>query len=183
MPTDTITWSKRVGNVVSNILLGQTKEIIVRTDEGLRNLNKSVDEIKKELDVSIKVDLKDVRERFAALEGKASDLFKGQSPISLTSKGSQFLNNSGLKQYIDDNIERLVDTCSKNKNMVTAYDVQQASFDFFDRYNFPKEIENVLKTYAFNQGISMDIIRRIGAIYFRDLCLEKMNFRPEDLDT
>ena len=165
---------KTIGNFISNILLGQTKEIIVRTDQRVQGLEETVK--------SITTDLKDVRERFATFEGKSANLFDQHSPISLTTKGNKILNESGLKKYIDSDKELLIAACGKDRKMKTPYDVQQSAFDFFDEYQFSEEIDNRLKTYAFNEGLSMDAMRRIGAIYFRDICLDKLGFKPEDLD-
>jgi hypothetical protein len=145
-------------------------------------LNTSVNNIRLDLNDTIKPDLKDVRERFANLEGKTANLFQSQSPIRLTDKGTAILNESGLKSYIDNNIDMLTGACSERGGMDTPYDVQQSVFDFFDSFVFPTETENKLKTYAYNQGISMDSMRRIGALYFRDICLERSGFKPEDID-
>jgi hypothetical protein len=142
----------------------------------------TLDKLEKDVENIIKPDLKDVRERFATLEGKSQNLFVQHSPISLTKKGEKILNESGLKIYIDDDKDLLSAACSKDRKMDTPYDVQQSAFDFFDAYKFPKEQDNQFKTYAFNEGISMDAVRRIGAIYFRDLCLEANGFTREELD-
>lgn len=141
-----------------------------------------LDDLKTDLENNIKPDLKDVRERFAALEGKTAGLFEQHSPISLTVKGNEYLKNSSLKEFIDINTDMLIAGCSQKGKMETPYDVQQSVFDFFDSYIMPDEVENKVKTYAFNQGINMDIMRRVGAIYFRDICLDKLGFSREDLD-
>jgi hypothetical protein len=141
-----------------------------------------LDGLKDELRDNIKPDLKDVRERFSALEGKTSGLFQSQSPISLTPKGTEFLIASKLKEYIDSNKELLNSACSQKGSMDTPYDVQQSVFEFFDNFEFPQETEKSLKTYAFDQGASMDALRRIGAIYFRDICLRQSGFSADDLD-
>lgn len=144
---------------------------------------KTLDKLESDVENVIKPDLKDVRERFATLEGKSADLFAQHSPISLTEKGEKILSESGLKDFISSNEEVLHARCKKDRDMDTPYDIQQAAFEFLDAYEFDKSIDDQLKTYAFNQGITMDSVRRIGAIYFRDLCLAKSGHQPEDLDT
>lgn len=146
------------------------------------SLNTSVKNIKGDLDKNIKPDLKGVRDRLSTLEGKTSNLFASASPIKLTPRGEDMLHDSGLKQYIDDNYKLLTDACGESRSMDNPYDVQQSAFGFFDDYQFPGDISNKLKTYAFNAGISMDSLRRVGAIYFRDKCLEELGFTPEDVD-
>jgi hypothetical protein len=141
-----------------------------------------LDSVKKEIDNNLRPDLKDVRERMAALEGRASGLFHSHSPIHLTSKGTDVLEGSGLKKYIDTNKDMLVGACAELGNFETPYDVQQSAFDFMEEYPFPEEVENSMKEYAFNQGTSLEAVRRIAAIYFRDLCLESQGFHVEDLN-
>lgn len=148
----------------------------------VKNVSDSVKEIKDDIKNNISTDLKDVRERFAALEGRTAGLFDSHSPISLTDKGNEYLQASGLKEYIDSQVDVLIAACSQQGNLATPYDVQSSVFDFFEDFRFPEEEANKFKTYAFNQGISMDAFKRIGAIYFRDICLEAQGFKAEDLD-
>lgn len=169
-----ITWVQKIGNFVSNLILGQTKEIIVRTDQRVLGLEETIKIITD--------DLKDVRERFSGLEGKTANLFQTKSPISLTDTGNKYLKESGFKDFIDSNNELLSAACSKDRKMKTPYDVQESVFDFFANYDFPTEILDKIKTYAFNQGINVDVMRRVGAIYFRDICLDSLGFSAEDLD-
>ncbi|MGC1176960.1 MAG: hypothetical protein WA843_02720 [Candidatus Saccharimonadales bacterium] len=142
----------------------------------------TLEKLENDVENIIKPDLKDVRERFATLEGKAANLFVQNSPISLTNKGKNILEESGLKEYIDRDKALLHSGCGKERKMETPYDVQQSAFDFFDEHEFPNDIDNKLKTYAFNEGLSMDSVRRIGAIYFRDICLSEKGFEAADLD-
>ena len=39
---------KKIGNVVSNLLLGETKEMIIRIDESVRHIETDIDEIKND---------------------------------------------------------------------------------------------------------------------------------------
>ncbi len=129
----------------------------------------------------IEPDLKDVRERFASLEGKSSHLFASASPISLLDKGIETLNNSGLKKYIEDNKESLLKSFKDICVMNNQYDIQEQAFKFFDELDF-KDFESNLKKASFDYGISIATLRRIGGIYFRDIALKKANFTPQDLD-
>lgn len=142
----------------------------------------ALDRLEKDIEDIVKPDLKDVRERFATLEGKTANLFAQKSPISLTQKGQKILKQSGIKEYIDNNQDILLPECHNAGNMETPYDIQQSVFDMFDNYEFPQKTDNQLKSYAFDNGLSMDMIRRVGAIYFRDLCLVVRGFKASDLD-
>lgn len=106
---------------------------------------------------------------------------KSQSPLSLSDVGEKYLQESGLKKYIDDNSPTLLNTCQTKKN-TNAYEVQEYIFRLFDGLEFPPEIDKKLKTYAFEAGLSMEVLRRIGAIYFRDICLQQFMMDLEEID-
>lgn len=120
--------------------------------------------------------------RIGALEGRFDKSFATQSPISLLPRGKDILDHSGLKKYIDDNKDILLEQCKSKKILSNPYDIQESSFRFFDEIEFPVELEEKIKNAAFNFGSSLEVIRRIGGIYFRDICLSKLGFKPEDLD-
>ncbi len=126
----------------------------------------------------IRESLQDIRERFARLEGSLSGAFQAQSPISLKAAGIKALEESGLKKWVDDHKEELFAQCSPFDN---PYDIQERAFQLFDQLHFGDFEEN-LKRAAFEHGWGIDIMKRIGGIYFRDLCLQAKNFKLEDLD-
>ena len=123
--------------------------------------------------------LKNIKVSFDNEEVKA---FQSKSPIALTDKGVQLLNKSGIKEYIDSKDSKLIIDCSVKKS-TNSYEVQKYIFDLFDNITFDNEFDNKMKKFAFDQGVSTDIIRRIGAIYFRDICLKEFKMQIEDIDT
>jgi len=141
-----------------------------------------LDNLQSEVDINIRPDLKDVRERLATWEGKNAGLYQSQSPISLTKEGKRYLQESGLLRFIDENQEELMQQCDHDRAMQTPYDVQQIAFEFFDELDLPDDVELQVKTFAFNHGVSMDSMRRIGGIYFRDLCLKAHRLNPSEID-
>jgi len=119
--------------------------------------------------------------RMSSLEGRAGQSFSGLSPIKLLEKGEKILNESGLKKWIDENTS-LFDEWSKKGPMTNPYDVQESVFKFFNQLEFPKDIEDTLKKAAFDNGVSIEVAKRVGGIYFRDICLKKLNMNVEELD-
>ena len=119
--------------------------------------------------------------RLTNMEGKTAGAFVTKSPIALTDKGGKLLAESGLKEYIDDNKDSLLTSCGV-LSLNNAYDIQNAVFNTFDKITFDIEMDKKLKEYAFSQGVGIDIIRRVGAIYFRDICLEHKKLELKDLD-
>ena len=126
----------------------------------------------------VETEVKGFEKRFINLEGRLDNAFSSASPISLKESGKKALEASGLKEWIHEHQERLLTSCAELDN---PYDVQEASFQLFDEMGFG-DLEGKLKQTAFNNGWNMSTMRRIGGIYFRDICLENKGFKPEDLD-
>lgn len=120
--------------------------------------------------------------RLTNFEGRLDSAFAGQSPISLLPKGEKILEESGLKRYIDENKEDLLSKCKSKNPMQNPYDIQKAAFEFFDDIELGDELKESAKNTAFQHGVSMDTVRRVGGIYLRDICLTEAGFKAEDLD-
>ncbi len=129
--------------------------------------------------VETKVDTFDTR--LTNMEGRLDHAFAGASPVALLPKGQLVLVDSGLKKYIDDHKDQMLDNCKSKNTMTNQYDIQEAVFALFDNLDFGN-FELKLKEAAFKHGVTLDTIRRIGGIYFRDICLEKAGLKPEGLD-
>jgi len=108
-----------------------------------------------------------VDKRLTILEGKIYGTFQSKSPISLTEVGNQFLEESGLKAYINSNQDKFLSHCRKLKNLKTAYDIQDAAFTFLDTVKLEVDFEKQLKAFAYKQGVDLKMLRRIGGIYLR----------------
>ena len=137
-----------------------------------------VEWIKKDIDW-IKGLLKDLK---IITDNKNIEAFEKGSPIELTSKGEKFLEESGLKKYINDRTEDFILKCKSAKDIYTAYDIQEYVFNLMDEWKFDIEFEKKLKNYSFKEGMELDIMRRIGGIYLRNICLSKMNLDKQDID-
>jgi len=120
--------------------------------------------------------------RLTGLEGRLDKAYESMSPIALTKKGNDILIDSGLKKYIDDNKLIFTEHCKNFSAMTSAYDVQLATFQLFSVFDFPQDLELKFKEEAYKAGISMGVLRRIGGIYFRDLCLSDLKLDPKELD-
>lgn len=119
--------------------------------------------------------------RLTSMDGRIDNAMGHGSPIKLLQRGEIILEGSGFKKYIDDNQNELLDKCCTDTKLNNQYDIQEAVFKFFDTHNFG-DFENKIKNAAFNYGSSIEVVRRIGGIYFRDICLGKHGYSPEDLD-
>lgn len=107
--------------------------------------------------------------------------FASQSPINLTPIGEQWLTESGLRDYIDTNKDTLLSQC-QSKRETNPYEVQKYVFDLFDRLQLPKDVDDRVKQYAFEKGTTMAVMRRVGGIHLRNVCLDNFGMNREDID-
>ena len=126
--------------------------------------------------------LETLDKRLTNIEGRFSGTFQSQSPISLTVKGKSLLDGSGLNSYIDKKKDNFYEKCKLKKNLKTAYDVQETAFDCLDNIVFDPEFELKLKEFAFQNGVDVGLLRRIGGIYLRNLLLEELGMKEKDLE-
>lgn len=111
----------------------------------------------------------------------SSPAFAAQSPINLTATGELWLVESGLKDYVDKNRGHLIGKCDEKKN-TNPYEVQKHIFQMFDTLEFDSATDDALKKFAFQKGTTMAIVRRVGAIYCRNICLEEFGMDKEKID-
>jgi len=155
--------------------LGETKEVIVRTDEAIKRIDKDFDEVKK--------DVKSIDRRVARIEGKFGlGALGSESPLVLTKIGREILENSGIKKAADQFKDQLLKQIKKEKPP-TAYDVQEVTRNVFKQFDFGEDVLKQMKEYAFQNGEwGLSDILDVGAIYFRDIALKELEFKIEDLN-
>lgn len=185
---------KTIGNFVSNLLLGQTKEVIIRTDEKVGRIEKDVEKITENMgEVKGATDslhyaakeMQDLIER-RAKEWSPShrlpqkpNLSYARSPITLNETGKKLLKKSGMDALVDSHINDLLPIL-ESKNLPTAFDVQNSASSVIRDYLSanPKE-EELVKDFLFNnpkfEGISVDMTDMwfVGALRLRDAYFKK----------
>lgn len=109
-----------------------------------------------------------VRDLVIKAENISTKLFNSGSPISLTFVGHLHLEQSGLKSYVDRRRADLVRELRKS-GPSDLYSVQDAAFRLMARMPFDEPFAYRLNTFAFKRGISTDLLRRLAAIYLRDI--------------
>jgi hypothetical protein len=115
--------------------------------------------------------------RLTNIEGRLDSAFANASPVSLKPDGQKALEESGFKKWIDGNSAQLMQECKSGNILTNQYDIQEAVFKLFEKINLG-EFESRLKEAAFKYGWSEEVMRRVGAIYFRDICLKELGFTP-----
>lgn len=170
---------KKIGNFVSNILLGETKEIILRTDERVQLISKS-------LENRIEPDLKNLRERFMIVEDRVRTMWKDEvapahSPRQLNERGTNVLTGSGIKEIIDEKRDNLL-LSVKTRNITNPYDAEQAILNIVSNLRNDAPLVEKLKLGAFSVGADIDTVLLVGGIYLRDLIFPDLGFKTTDLD-
>jgi hypothetical protein len=110
-----------------------------------------------------------VRNLTIKTENLSARAFDVGSPISLTATGEQLLRDSGLKSYIDRHRDEL--TSQLRANAFDLYTVQEGAFRLFDRISLDDSFARHLNKFAYRNGASTDLLRRVGAIYLRDIAV------------
>lgn len=122
--------------------------------------------------------------RLSKLEGQfetsQSAFFQRKSPISLTEKGLEALEESGAKQFVDSNIEELYQKIER-ENPLTAYDVQELSRSMANGLESDPRVRK-MKDFVYERGIDFSTIASITGIYLRDEVLKKKNWKQDDID-
>jgi hypothetical protein len=107
-------------------------------------------------------------------------LAKRKSPISLTDRGNNLLNQSGGKEFVDNNFSELHASVEK-MTPKTSYDVQEDSREVVGELKEDERI-NPLKDYLFKDGSSLDDLFFVMSIYLRDKILKEKGWNVGDID-
>ena len=113
-----------------------------------------------------------LRDLTVKAENISAKLFDSGSPVSLTRAGRRSLAESGLKSYIDVRSRDLMDELGQATSF-DLYSVQEAAFRLLARMPFEQAFARRLNKFAFESGASTDLLRRVGAIYLRDIALRR----------
>lgn len=169
---ETVEKAKKVGNWISAILLGNTRELIARIDERTEFIVR---------------DLKDIKPKVDDMFPKVDVLWKDRvapsySPRQLNERGNLILEKSGIKEIVDEKKDDLIQTV-RGSNISTAYDAEETILSVME--NFPTlfpDITEKLKVGAFNTGSSISDVLLVGGIYLRNLIFPELGFKIDDLD-
>jgi hypothetical protein len=111
-----------------------------------------------------------VRDLAIKAENASVKAFEIASPISLTATGEQLLRDSGFKSYIDHRRDELT-TRLRARAPLDLYTIQESAFRLCDRISLEDHFARYLNKFAYRNGTSTDLLRRVGAIYLRDIAV------------
>ncbi len=98
------------------------------------------------------------------------------SPMKLTEVGEKLMKDSGFDKVISDNKKYFVDKV-KEKKPKNNYDIQQSSMALIHELlttNDPKLTP--VKTYAYEEGVPVEIFVQPAGITLRDAVMESLKF-------
>lgn len=100
-------------------------------------------------------------------ENVRAKLFRSSSPVFLTQAGHTALRGSGLKSFIDNNRNALLQRVYRAGS--DPYELQRNAFRFLAELPLEESVAHRLNEFAFANDVTTDLLRRVGAIYLRDI--------------
>lgn len=153
--------------------LGKYKEKVDHLEENTRVMGADIKHLLKEL-VACSTKLEERTKSYS------STLVKSESPLSLSSEGSNLLKRSGADAFVLKNQAELVDKIKQRKPQ-TAYDVQTIAREVVENLKDDERFVG-FKNFVYQEGLDLDVIFIVMGIYLRDIALPLLNFKHEDID-
>lgn len=166
----------RIGNVVSTLLLGETKERIVRIEERTLHLQKDMDEIKPKVNEMYPKVL-EMFPKFMEMYPKVNVLWsqatsQHRSPLQPNEQGRYIMTKSRVNDLIDDRAKDLLKAIEDIKP-TTAYDAQEAAKKVANTLKADPALVRTLKDAAYQAGTDIDSMLFVGSLHLRDLYLAR----------
>ena len=142
--------------------------------EDIKDLDRDIEKLDKKISF--------IDNRVSYIEGSLKVGYtKSVSPTILTEKETDVLIESGAKEIVDTNKQKILDEILADPKPTNAYDVQEKTREVIEEMR-DDPIFLPIKDYAFQKGINLYAILGIIAVYFRDFVLEELGFKIEDCD-
>jgi hypothetical protein len=125
----------------------------------------------------------DIHTKVIACETRLEErgpLLQRQSPVSLTERGSKFLEDSNGKQFVDENFSELLSIVDA-MDPKTAYDVQEDAKEAINKLTDDDRI-NPIKEYLFKDGSTLQEAFAVMSIYLRNKILTHKEWNVADID-
>ena len=155
--------------VVRVFKLGEFKEKISKTLDEVKDLDKDVKKLLSYVDI--------IRTHLVTKGGLDANLFASTSPLKLLEKGIKLLEDSGFKKIYKDNKNWLIDEVEKY-GVKTLADIDEASSKVMEKYRDNNKLAN-FKEIAIQNGVSLDVLLRVFAIYLRDEAAKELLNKKE----
>lgn len=156
---------EKIGGWISTILLGKTKEIIIRTDERVQHLQRSMDEVKKSVDdfrASIAV-------HGANIEALQIHTKYGvnNSPTLPNEKGKRILRDSGFERVYP-NIRNEIFSLMDGFGLRTLYDYEQGAVKAMEQLKNNPLFDPLKEHSVNNPSEALELVFTIASWVIRD---------------
>ncbi|TSC55375.1 MAG: hypothetical protein G01um101418_952 [Parcubacteria group bacterium Gr01-1014_18] len=166
---------------------GTLKTEVRGVKRNLERMEKNLESLDHGIETGVKVDLKDVRERFMIVEDRMDQLWRerfapSRSPRQLNEQGEKILTESGIKEWVDEHKDSLFVKIQEKKH-TNPYDAEVSVLSAVRELPdlFPEKLDS-LKTGAFRVGMDVDSVLFVGGIYLRNLIFKDLGFDLAELD-
>ncbi len=130
--------------------------------------------------------IESIYDRFIKTEQQVETLWKDKyaptsSPRQLNERGKRILEQSGIKEIVDEKKDTLT-TLVREKKPQSAYDTEQVIMSVMSE--FPKycpDMNDRLKDGAFKSGESIETLLFVGGIYLRNEIFTELGFKLDDI--
>lgn len=157
---------EKIGGWISTLLLGKTKEIIIRTDEKVQGLLTATSNIQKSID--------DFRTSIAThgSDIKALQIHTrygvNNSPTTPNANGEKLLTDAGFYKTVFPALEKEIFTLMDSEGLRTLYDYEKGAEKVLDRLKNNPAMD-CLKEHAVNHpDESLELIFKIASWIIRD---------------
>ncbi len=107
-----------------------------------------------------------------------SPVITQDSPLRLTELGQQISENIGAEEWAESEADTLLGEAEGRDQ----FEIQTMAFDRAGGFKPPEELFARMKACAFDNGLDLDVVRRVLGIVLRDRILNKCGFQPSSID-
>ncbi len=154
--------------------------------KSVEHLEKDVEDLKKDMK-KFSEDLNGIKVEFGGIKALIEKKSQGKyaqpgSPKKLTPLGNKVLNESGIKDVVDENKAKLI-KIAKQQHPANAYDAEECAIQVVKDFVMSDiKLQNGLKNKTFSIGESFEIVLFVGGLYFRDIVFPELGYTLDDVD-
>ena len=160
-----LTIAEKIGGWLSTILLGKTKEIIIRTDERVLGLMKSMEDVKKTVD-DFRVSITTHGAHIEALKVHTK-YGVTHSPTVPNEEGKKLLENSKFSQQYP-NLKQKIFALMDTMPLRTLYDYEVGAIAALERLQNDPTIDPIKDYVVSNPNDSLDLVFKVASWVIRD---------------
>lgn len=160
-----IEFVKKIGNFISNLLLGETKEIIVRTDERVKGLMETMKEVVKTIE-DFRVSITTHKVNIEALQIHTK-YGVNNSPTIPSQSGKELLEKSKFSQQYP-NIKSKIFTLMDTMGLRTLYDYEVGAIKALEKLQNDPLIDPIKNYVVSNPNESLELIFKVASWVIRD---------------